>query len=270
MPGFGPGVMQVRQTGLVTTYCTSGTQGYGVTLTLLTFTMPDGSEIELRDTAYNGQPLNVSPCGGQVGPSRGTVFVSADGSAMTFTSDIAINDNTSLNVPVLSAATGNLQMRDGTRYRIRNGRVDWIRDRNGNQLTFTYEEPFGRLLQITDSLGRKVNITYQSTAQPYDDITFTGFNGSIRHIRIGSDSTPGLRSDYQPLTWPQAFPELNGTSQWSGGPGGGNRGYVEIPDGRRYFFYSNLMANWHALSCQPAELMSMTGPLDVVQQAAAP
>jgi hypothetical protein len=106
MPGYGPGVMQIRQTGLVTTYCTSSTQGYGITLTLLTFTMPDGSEIEFRDAAHNGQPLQSSPCGGQAGPSRGSVFVSADGSAMTFISDMAISDNTSLSGPVLSAATG--------------------------------------------------------------------------------------------------------------------------------------------------------------------
>ncbi len=233
--------MQVRQTGSITTFCTSSTQGYGITLTLVIFTMPDGSEIELRDTAYNGQPLNVSPCGGQVGPSRGTVFVSADGSAMTFTSDTPINDNTSLNGPVLSAATGNLQMRDGTRYRIVNGTVRSIRDRNGNYLTFAYdsEAPYGKVTQVVDSLGRKVNISYTSPSQAYTDISFTGFNEAIRHIRIGSDSTPGLRSDYQPLTWSQAFPELNGTSQWTGGPGDGNRGYVEIPDGRRYFFYSN-------------------------------
>ncbi len=241
MPGYGPGVMQVRQTGLVTTYCTSGTQGYGVTLTLLTFTMPDGSEIEFRDAAHNGQPLQSSPCGGAAGPSRGTVFVSADGSAMTFISDTAISDNTSLSGPVLSDATGYLLMRDGTRYRIVNGTVRWIRDRNGNQLSFTYDSnmSYGKLIQVNDALGRIVNISYRSPSQAYDDIAFQGSNGTMRHIRIGSDNTPGLRSDYQALTWQQAFPELNGTSQWSGGPASGGRGYVEVPDGRRYYFYSN-------------------------------
>jgi hypothetical protein len=50
-PGFGPGILLGRQTGIYTTSCTNTTQNFGTTLTLLTFTLPDGSEIELRDRA---------------------------------------------------------------------------------------------------------------------------------------------------------------------------------------------------------------------------
>ena len=43
---------------------------------------------------------------------------------------------------------------NGTRYRFDNGLVTWIRDRNGNRLSFTYDAT-GRVSTSSDSLGRQ-------------------------------------------------------------------------------------------------------------------
>src|SRR5467141_1243476 len=110
MPGYGPGVMQGRQTGIFSTTCSNTSQGYSTTLTVLTFTTPDGSAIEFRDTAHNGQQLPATPCGNITEQgSRGTVFTSADGSAMTFISDLEIRDYWQYRT---LAPTGYLIMRD--------------------------------------------------------------------------------------------------------------------------------------------------------------
>jgi len=53
-------------------------------------------------------------------------------------------------------------LRDGTRYRFDNGTVSWLRDRNGNTITFTYDS-FKRATTIKDSLKREVSIIYATT-----------------------------------------------------------------------------------------------------------
>jgi hypothetical protein len=102
----------------------------------LTFTAPDGTEIELRDMASRGEPLQGGGCYG--GPSRGKTFISADGSAATFISDTDIYDERQPHFPNVIYPSGYLLLRDGTRYRIDSGKTSWIRDSNGNKVTFTY------------------------------------------------------------------------------------------------------------------------------------
>lgn len=239
-PDFSPGAMSGKHTGIAATPCINTSQGYSTTLTILTFKTPDGSQVELRDKAHGGRPLPANPCNSSTDQQpRGRVFTSTDGSSITFVSDAEIRDYWQYSE---FAPTGYLMMRDGTRYRIVTGRVKWMRDRNGNQLDFTYEIEnqygvSGRVVLVTDSLGRQVTISYRSDTQAYDQISFAGTNGEPRTIRVGG--TPSLRSDYQPLTWAQAFSELNGTSQWTGGPGASGPSYVELPDGRRYRFFYN-------------------------------
>lgn len=88
-PGYGPGVLQGRQ---MSEGCVEGydlTQG----TTRLTFTASDGTEYELRDQIYGGQVAssNCNPYDPQApGASRGTIFVTADGSTATFVSDTTI------------------------------------------------------------------------------------------------------------------------------------------------------------------------------------
>lgn len=128
-PGYGPGGLRGRQIAFESAYssCLGGNPVLWpqYTLTRLTFTAPDGTEYELRDQATNGQPLYRTGC--FTGASRGTVFISADGTAMTFVSDTPIVDYVGIAAQTISPS-GYLMLRDGTRYRIDNGAVTWIRE----------------------------------------------------------------------------------------------------------------------------------------------
>ena len=84
-------------------------------------------------------------------------------------------------------------LRDGTRYRINNGIVSWLRDRNGNKVTFGYDG--NRVTSITDSLMRQVTIIYATGAGTSDQITFKGFGGATRTILVNYTSlASSLRS----------------------------------------------------------------------------
>jgi len=95
-------------------------------------------------------------------------------------------------------ATGTLIMRDGTRYRYELGILKKITDRNGNTLIFEYEWWIRRLIRITDSLGRAVNITYgdRTTNSYFDEITYTAIGGTPATIRINFNPlSQSLRPD---------------------------------------------------------------------------
>lgn len=137
-PGYSPGVVQARTVSSEPWPCDphvySGTF-YASALTRLTFTSPDGSDHELVDSQTNGAPHVFGVCGFTT-YSRGTVFVSNDGSGTTFIADQAIvEDNTTFGI---GGVTGVLIFSDGTRYRVEGGLVKSIRDRNGNQVVLTY------------------------------------------------------------------------------------------------------------------------------------
>jgi YD repeat-containing protein len=115
---------------------------------------------------------------------------------------------------------------DGTRYRFVNGFVQWIRDRNGNTVSFTYTPGTG-LTQITDSLNRQIT--------PGTGITFKGANGVSRSIQITTGSA--LRSDYTTQTYAALFPELNGSSQTQFTASGVTA--ITLPNGKQYKFFYN-------------------------------
>jgi RHS repeat-associated protein len=102
---------------------------------------------------------------------------------------------------------------NGTRYRIDNGLVSWVRDRNGNKLTFAYDGN-NRVSTITDSLNRQLTITYNTGPGTSDQITYKGFGGTVRTILVNYSSLANaLRSDYSSTLTPKAlFPELNGSN----------------------------------------------------------
>ena len=216
---YGLGKLAARHVGEGETNC-GGRNLYVITLTRLTFTAPDGTEYELRDQQSNGQPARPDiTCATEV--SRGQVFVTADGTAATFISDTVIYDQI-INPgppggPDITTPSGFLMMRDGTRYRIDNGQVSWLRDRNGNKLTVTYG-PQSRVSMITDSLNRKVTICYAFTAAcgnpSYDLITFQGFAGAPRTIRVWYANLGDVLRTAQPgdigtpRTMSQLFPEV--------------------------------------------------------------
>jgi RHS repeat-associated protein len=251
-PNYSPGQMDIRQSG-VAHGCISliGVPDtyYASTLTRLTFTAPDGTEFELRDQLTGGKPLTNTwtPCDGTapVYPQRGSVFVTADGTSATFISDTPLHDSASPSGHgLISGVSGFLTLRDGTRYRIDSNRVSWVRDRNGNKVSFTYMGPFGPVTGVTDSLNRQVTIAYRDLQgnPPYDQITYKGFGGATRTIRVHyTPLSQALRADHSPqqaLSVAQLFPELNGSDPFmiydptivSS---------VELPDGRRYRFYYN-------------------------------
>lgn len=169
--GVGPGSMNGRRAGSGYRRVTNETGGTiceynDTTLTRLTFTAPDGSEQEFVDQMHAGRPLTHSAC--YLSPTRGRIFVTKDGSAATFVSDGDINDSNSPSGGGPFPVSGNLLFRDGTRYRINNGQVASIRDRHGNQVTFSYTS--SALTGVTDSLGRQVTFG--------NGITFSGYNNA--------------------------------------------------------------------------------------------
>jgi RHS repeat-associated protein len=235
-PGYGPGVMQGRFAQFGEQDCPdSSTRAYQ-TLTRLTFAAPDGTEFELRDQTTGGAPASVAICAA-AGQSRGTVFVSADGSAATFISDTSISDDIYPNGGNdLFYPTGYLLLRDGSRYRIANGVIDWMRDRNGNRISFSYDS-YKRVTHITDSLNRQISITYCSETN-YDEIVYKGFEGAQRSIKVYYSPLENvLRSGFSTQTYQQLFPELNGSFAASYNPSVVSA--VVLPNNKQYQFQYN-------------------------------
>lgn len=125
----------------------------------------------------------------------------------------------------------------------------WIRDRQGNKVSFTYGAG-NRISGITDALNRQITITYSipggsyyGEVSHYDAITFSGFGGAERTIKVWHLSLRNLLRTTQPTdswttkTYHALFP-LNSASQTEHY----NRGKVwkiELPDTRYYEFKYN-------------------------------
>jgi RHS repeat-associated protein len=178
-----PGFLRAR-------HLSEGCQAFSETQThtILVFTTPTGSEVEFRDGIYLGQPA-LSQCNpfdpGAGMANRGRTFTNDDGT-FTFISDSNIFDMTTATNQIETKPSGYLLMKDGTRFRVTDGQIKWLRDRNGNLLTFTYESSIGRLTRITDSLNREINISYTNfEPNPFNTtITYKGFGGATRTITI--------------------------------------------------------------------------------------
>lgn len=243
--GYGPGVLQGR---MAMTQAMMNPMSR-TTTTRLTFTAADGTEYELRDKLKNGQPYfnTLAP------RTRGRIFVSADGTAATFISDTIIIDAFSPQSEYMYPV-GYLFMADGTRYRIgeldgsKAGLVTKIRDRNGNELSFTYDAD-NRVSVITDSLNRQVSISYGLTSfnrpkHTYDEISYKGFGGVARAIKIWRTNLRyALRSDFTGvMTYAALFPGLGGSSATNYDPAE-IASSVELPDGRTYELRYNPWGN---------------------------
>jgi YD repeat-containing protein len=226
-PGYGPGVLQLRSGGDGSIQCGNSMTGivhvFTKTLTRLTFTSSDGTEYELRDAQTGGQPASKSCLNSATQFNRGKIFITADGSSATFISDADITDSARFTdgTQGVGGVTGYLLLRDGTRYRFNNGVASWVRDRNGNLMSYTYDTN-RRVTAITDSLGRQVTVAYnQAEGAPYgtcDRITYNGFGGASRVIRVCKTNLGSVLRTTRPydLTAPQTykalFPALNGSN----------------------------------------------------------
>jgi RHS repeat-associated protein len=230
----------------------SGTTLYAWHLMTVVVTDADGTEHQLVDQATLGRPTQYPYCT-LTGNSRGTVFISDDGSGMTFISDTALLD---MNGP--PGFSGYLKMRDGTTSRIDKAfhnygyysywtsSLSWMRDPNGNKVTFSRNSD-GRLTGITDSLNHYVTIERNVTEAPYglcDRISYKTSAVATRTIHVSKGNLDtALRSDFQGIsTYAQLFPELDD------GSGGGSYDSpvitgVWLPDAdgvtRRYKFLYN-------------------------------
>lgn len=259
-PGYGPGVMAWRFGGsLGATPCPTPAgwnpedpwdnyRHYGG-LMRLSFVGPDGTETEFRDIATGGQSQSTGTyCEGNPGYNRGKVFVSVDGSGTTFISDVNIHDSVMVGSPPEGyGVSGYMYLRDGTVYRF-DGTVSWIRDRNGNKISFQYDM-YQRVTSITDSLNRQITIIYDyNEGGAYgvcDKITFKGFNGTYGTTRVLRISkTPlgsALRSGYSLTTTHNLFPTLSGDGINNYNPTVVSSVWLPDADGvaRRYQFQYN-------------------------------
>ena len=252
-PGYGPGVLQARHGGDGALRCGSSFTGFfnvvTKTLTRLTFTASDGTEYELRDQQTGGQPQPKNCTNYNTQYNRGRVFVTADGTSATFISDADITDRARFagEEGLVTRHSGFLLLRDGTRYRIDDGTVTWIRDRNGNLISFIYDAN-KRVISITDSLARQATVAYdQAEGGQYgtcDRISFVGFGGAARVLRICKTNLGSALRATQPsdVTTPQTyralFPELDGSNSTNYDPT--VVGSVWLPDGqRRYQLFYN-------------------------------
>lgn len=261
-PGYGPGIMAIRYGGIGSVTCEAhpGIQ-YGdsdhrftATSTRLSFTGPGGTETEFRDVQKGGLAPPAQLCGNHefesYGYNRGKVFVSVDGSQTTFISDADIRDQliVPITIPESHLISGYLLLRDGTRYRIVDGSVMWIRDRNGNKISFAHDSS-SRVTSITDSLNRSVTIDYDyNEGGSYgvcDKITYKGFKGTYgtsRVIRISKTTLSNvLRSGYSLTYVGYLFPNVGGSTSTYYNPTVVSS--VWLPDGdgvtRRYQFRYN-------------------------------
>ena len=237
--GYGPGIVQGRGADTYTSQSNGGSPlcspNGGV---VFTFTDPSGTEHELRDSLTSGSPN--AGCS----HSRGTNFVSVDGTSITFVSDSVINDDWA-NGPDPARPTGYLLFPNGTRYRVENGLVMWIRDRNGNKVSYVYEaySNVSRVKTITDALGRIITVNYDVNDPTYglcDQIVVPGFGTTTQVVSITKTSlSAALRYDQpQPQTYGQLFPEgtwLNAGTQFNPSIVSG----VYLPNGQSYKFYYN-------------------------------
>jgi RHS repeat-associated protein len=150
-----------------------------------------GGEVELRDLVISGEPHNDD--NGQF--NRGREFHAVDGSGMLFISDTDIMDETcnDRDFPAMNGInvlfpTGDLKLEDGTRYRFVLGYPVWMRDRNGNTITFAGPSSPGPS-EVTDSIGRKYQF---SGGVIYKDHSGTAQTVTVTTGSLGS----ALRSDF--------------------------------------------------------------------------
>ena len=220
------------------------------TLTTITFTAPDGTEYEFRDTVANGAPLLVNGCEGL---SRGATWVSTDGTAATFYSHddngnpVEIRDRASkLGAgSVQPFLNGTVVLRDGTRFTINQNRVVKQQDRNGNVIRYEYKLNSSILTRIVDTLGREIKIDYNVPVPGKDlllRVTLPGKTGATtdRTIDVEKDRLRDLLVANESIkTIGQLFPE----SQFFQTPEEFNPGQmpaaITLPSGHKWLFRYN-------------------------------
>jgi RHS repeat-associated protein len=260
-PVYGPGSLVGRESATFATNCTGPPPSpiAQTTLGRLTFTAPDGTETELRDANTDGKPYSIPNFCQNTATSwdagRGTVFVSRDSSAMTFVADATVMDFNPETTSGVFDVNGNLLFRDGSTYRIDAGNVSWIRDRNGNKISFTYNISH-EVTQIQDQNDRTITVTYSDTtcagsASLCDHINYPGTSGISRSIEIGYLALgSALRSGFSLETYSQLFPEAQTNNNSTFNPSVVS--YLRYPNGAQFKILYNSYG-------EPARVILPTG-----------
>lgn len=204
--------------------CSGNDAPYWVnTLSRLSVISPEGTEHEMRDLANHGNWYGNASCYGPR-PSRGRVFVTTDGSGMTFISDEEVRDGVHEGSEYPTGMErGWLLLSDGRRYRIdgtvpggagggsiRPGLLE--RDRNGNSVGLDGDSLKRRVYGNPAPIPSSQCLALGPGAGPecyY--IAYKGWQGTERRIWISYDND-----------FPYHFPNL-----------------VVLPNGLSYRFYYN-------------------------------
>ncbi len=85
-------------------------------------------------------------------------------------------DGSVLHLVVETSANQYLFFPDGTRLRFQNFQCTEMRDRNGNQITATYNPTYGLLTKLTDTLGREITVHYyDQTGKDFFESGYAGY-----------------------------------------------------------------------------------------------
>ncbi|HKO61913.1 MAG TPA: hypothetical protein VJV03_12195, partial [Pyrinomonadaceae bacterium] len=186
-----------------TTWCNQGTDevpdcGFKYVLTKMWLSLPDGSQIEMRDQATQGAPARATHITDGyrqlIDRDRGRVWRSVDGSGVIFVRDAnyPVGQLTGLHFP-----SGWIFMTDGTRIRMDEGAGSKMIDRNGNFIDIAMGG------QYTDALGRQTTLSFSPNTVA---VTVEGYMGTADRtvtINTGAIGDPdNLRADFRTLPRP--------------------------------------------------------------------
>ena len=184
--------------------------GFKYALTKMWLTLPDGSQVELRDTLTQGAPARTTVITdgyhALVDRDRGRVWRSVDGSNVIFVRDT--NDTANATGEPFFPS-GWVFLPNGSRMRMDAGAASRIIDRNGNFLNisgYTY----------TDQLGRQTVLLVSGTSVVLTVKGYMGVPDRSISIDIGTiGDLDNLRSEFRtlprPFTTGDAFHDIQNT-----------------------------------------------------------
>jgi RHS repeat-associated protein len=169
--------------------------GFEYVLTKMWLSLPDGSQVELRDTLTQGAPaLNPNPVVGVtqlIDRDRGRVWRSTDGSNVIFIRD---QNNPNEGDGSFFFPSGWVFLPDGSRMRMEAGAATKLIDRNGNFITLGN--------RYIDQLGRE---TFVETAGNTVTVRVKGYGIDDRSVSINTGligDLDNLREDFRLLQRP--------------------------------------------------------------------
>jgi RHS repeat-associated protein len=198
--------------------------GFEYALTKMWLTLPDGSQVELRDTATDGAPSLITDIRNGyhalTDRDRGRVWHSFDGSDVTFIRDL--NDPTAGAGENTFLPSGWAFLADGTRVRIDVDRDPTtgegvgvhskIIDADGNYLTIAATASTNSAVYV-DELGRQTTLAFTNGVAT---VTATGYMGAADRSLTVNTGVIGdnLRSDFRSL--PRPFTTGDAMGDWQG------------------------------------------------------